>query len=301
MNLLGMSMYTDSKSMIPMPPPSANITSIKLENGAFDDMLFTNNVVQFEAPIGTEWDNHTIMHARFNNNLTAGNLNYSTEMISLVRIKRREKGENASWVTIKEVPITKTEDFSFTYIDRYARSRTEYEYAVVPVMNNIELDYTIGNVYSNFDGIVICDKEESYQAVADESVPTANRRNPYSLAEPLDSKFPFVFFNGNTNYETGSVQGLFVEIDWDKHQFKTSSGARYREKVKAFLTNRKPKILKCMDGRIWMIDVTSDPTESVQNHPDQVSISFNFTEIGDVASTRDMYFNNFTDVDLEGS
>lgn len=301
MNLLGMSMYTDSKSMITMPPRLEKFTYTKLEHGAFDDLLFTGNVVQFEQPIGTNWDNNTILHAKFNNNLMAGNLDYSTETISLVRIKRREKGENATWVTIKEIPITKTEDFSFTYVDRYARSRTEYEYAVVPVMNNIELDYTIGTVYSSFDGIVVCDKEESYQAVADVSVPTASRRNPSSIAEPLDSKYPYVFFNGNTNYDTGSAQGLFVEIDWDKHQFKTANGARYREKVKAFLTNGKPKILKCLDGRIWMIDVTSDPTESVQNHPDQVSISFNFTEIGDVASTRDMYFNNFTDVDLEGS
>lgn len=301
MNLLGMSMYTDSKSMITMPPRQEKFTYTKLENGAFCDLLFTGNVVQFEKPIGTNWDNNTILHAKFNNDLMAGNLDYSTETISIVRIKRREKGENATWVTIKEIPITKTEDFSFTYVDRYARSRTEYEYAVVPVMNNVELDYTIGNVYSNFDGIVVCDKEESYQTVADESVSTVSRRNPFGQAEPLDSKFPYIFFNGNTNYDTGTAQGLFVEIDWDKRQFKTSSGARYREKVKAFLTNGKPKILKCMDGRIWMIDVTSDPSDTVQNHPDQVSISFNFTEIGDVTSTRDMYLNDFTDVDLEGS
>lgn len=301
MNLLGMSMYTDSKSMITMPPRREKITYIKLGNGAFCDLLFTGNVVQFEKPISTNWDNNTILHAKFNNDLKAGNLDYSTETISIVRIKRREKRENATWVTIKEIPITKTEDFSFTYVDRYARARTEYEYAVVPVMNNVELDYTIGNVYSNFDGIVVCDKEESYQTVADESVPTASRRNPFGQVEPLDSKFPYIFFNGNTNYDTGTAQGLFVEIDWDRRQFKTSSGARYREKVKAFLTNGKPKILKCMDGRIWMIDVTSDPSETVQNHPDQVSISFNFTEIGDVTSTRDMYLNDFTDVDLEGS
>ena len=52
-----------------------------------------------------------------------------------------------------------------------------------------------------------------------------------------------------------------------------------------FLTNGQPKILKSFDGRIWMVDITGDPTATVQNHPDQVSISFNFTEIGDTYST----------------
>ena len=50
-----------------------------------------------------------------------------------------------------------------------------------------------------------------------------------------------------------------------------------------------------------MIDVTSDPTATVQNHPDQILTSFNFTEIGDVNSTSDMYYNGLSELDREGS
>ena len=202
---------------------------------------------------------------------------------------------------MKEFPIKETSDFTFTYVDRYARARTEYEYAVVPLINNVEMNYTIGTVYSDFDGIIICDSNESYQTVADESIQTVTRRNPASIIEPLDSVYPYVIHNGNTNYDTGTVQGLFVEIDWDKKVFKTKSSFMLRDTVMRFLTNGQPKILKSFDGRIWMVDITSDPTATVQNHPDQVSISFNFTEIGDTYSTTDMYNNGLTDINREGS
>lgn len=177
----------------------------------------------------------------------------------------------------------------------------ERGHAVVPLINNVEMNYTIGTVYSDFDGIIICDSNESYQTVADESIQTVTRRNPASIIEPLDSVYPYVIYNGNTNYDTGTVQGLFVEIDWDKKVFKTKSSFMLRDTVMHFLTNGQPKILKSFDGRIWMVDITGDPTATVQNHPDQVSISFNFTEIGDTYSTTDMYNNGLTDINREGS
>ena len=301
MELLGFSTYSGADSMTPLPPKTYQITSVRLENGAYDDLLFTTNVVDFGKPIKDEWGNHTVIYAKFDNNLRAGNLAYRADTVSMVRVKRREQGESMDWITIKEVPITGVEDFSFVFVDRYARARTNYEYAVVPIINNIEMEYTIGTVYSNFDGIIVCDKENTYQTVADESIQSITRRNPSNIAETLDSKYPYVFYNGNTNYDTGSVQGLFVEIDWDRKIFKTASSFKYRDRVLAFLTNHEPKILKSFDGRIWMVDITGDPTAAVQNHPDQVSISFNFTEIGDVNSTNDMYYNGFIDLNREGS
>lgn len=301
MELLGYSLYEGADSLTPLPPKQLNGTNVKLENGAFDELAFSTNIVRFGQPIVNTWESDTILHAKFDNNLRGGNLAYRADTVSMVRVKRREQGESMGWVTIKEVPITKIEDFTFTYIDKYARARTNYEYAVVPVINNIEMEYTIGTVYSVFDGIIICDKENSFQTIADESIPSITKRNPSSTAETLDGKYPYVFFNGNTNYETGSVQGLFVEIDWDRKVFKTASSFKYRDRLMAFLTNHKPKILKCFDGRIWMIDVTSDPTATVQNHPDQILTSFNFTEIGDVNSTSDMYYNGLSELDREGS
>lgn len=159
--------------------------------------------------------------------MRGGNLEYRADTVSTVRVKRRERGENGSWITLKEFPIKETSDFTFTYVDRYARARTEYEYAVVPLINNVEMNYTIGTVYSDFDGIIICDSNESYQTVADESIQTVTRRNPASIIEPLDSVYPYVIYNGNTNYDTGTVQGLFVEIDWDKRYSKQNQALCY--------------------------------------------------------------------------
>lgn len=194
MNLLGLSLYTDANSMIPLPPRHNSFTYTRLENGAFDELLFCTNVVQFGQTIKSEWDNDTILHAKFDNDLRGGNLEYRADTVSTVRVKRRERGENGSWITLKEFPIKETSDFTFTYVDRYARARTEYEYAVVPLINNVEMNYTIGTVYSDFDGIIICDSNESYQTVADESIQTVTRRNPASIIEPLDSVYPYDYF-----------------------------------------------------------------------------------------------------------
>lgn len=301
MNLLGMSFCCDCDSTVTMPPKVCNYTEVKLENGIYDDLLFTKNVVQFSKIIKSEWDNSTILYAKFNGNLIAGNLQYRADTVSVIRVKRREKGEDSSWLTIKEVKVESVKDFTFTYIDRYAKAKTEYEYAVVPVVNNIEMEYTIGSVYSSFDGMIVCDKDESYQSVADTSIQPTTRRNPSQVVETLDGKYPHVIYNGNARYDSGSAQGLFVEIDWDKKVFKTETGVSYRDKVISFLTNGKPKVLKYFDGRIWLIDVTGDPTLGVQNHPDQVSISFAFTEIGSVTSSGDMYYSGLSDANVEGS
>lgn len=115
MNLLGLSLYTDANSMISLPPRHNSFTYTRLENGAFDELLFCTNVVQFGQTIKSEWDSDTILHAKFDNDLRGGNLEYRADTVSTVRVKRRERGENGSWITLKEFPIKETSDFTFTY------------------------------------------------------------------------------------------------------------------------------------------------------------------------------------------
>lgn len=63
-----------------------------------------------------------------------------------------------------------------------------------------------------------------------------------------------------------------------------------------WLTNGSPKILKIEDGRIWMVVVSSDVKASNSEHPDKVTLSFDFTEVGNVNSNDDMLNNGFVNV-----
>ena len=62
-----------------------------------------------------------------------------------------------------------------------------------------------------------------------------------------------------------------------------------------WLTNGEPKILKMHDGRIWMININGNVTLDSGEHFKKVRVGFEFVEIGDPASTEDLYNNDFVD------
>ena len=59
------------------------------------------------------------------------------------------------------------------------------------------------------------------------------------------------------------------------------------------------KILKLNDGRIYLIKITGKPTDISEGHEDLRRISFEWVEIGDVNSEKDLYLNNLSDVSAE--
>ena len=50
--------------------------------------------------------------------------------------------------------------------------------------------------------------------------------------------------------------------------------------MKNWLSNKKPKILKFYDGRIWLISVTGGITDAGDSINDLRKISFDWVEIG---------------------
>ena len=100
---------------------------------------------------------------------------------------------------------------------------------------------------------------------------------------------------GGANYYSGSASGTFIALDIKNHSWKVDDGVNYRQKLMAFLCNGKPKILKYRDGRIWIIGITDNPSESEQNHPDKIQTSFSWTQIGEANDFDDLYYNGFID------
>lgn len=283
----------DDTSLTPTCINIREVTSIKLTNGIYDDLFGSTNInLKQDKPL--EWDFSTQFYAKFQDNLYAGNVDYASDVVSTMRIKRRKQGEH-KWLVLHDVDIHVDEDFAFEYIDRYAQGDTEYDYSIVPVMGGIEGNINKNTILSDFNNYFILDKDITYPIIANASL--AIQLNKESgVITTLGKKYPFVISNGMSQYVTGSFTFSLLQMDCNRLD-NVSSDYYYAKQFDDWITNGKPKILKDWTGQIYMINVTSSvPIDySTRQLP---SYEVQFTEIGSVFDQDDLYDNNFTDTNF---
>lgn len=298
-------------ALAPIPTSINGIDFMVLTNAIYNELYVSNRYDDFGSEIPA-WDYDTIMHAKFNGNLHAGNVDYYPEEVEYMRIKRRVKG-TYEWVNLFEIRIEKSEDLKFEKFDKYARGNTMYEYAMVPVIRQIEGgndkegNVNICEVKSEFYDTFLSEKDISFHTQVEVSL-SLNKNHPTLVVAPIHRKYPYVFGNGNANYYSGSISAVWVELDklcdyaqemsWnDAYGIVWRNNWDYRNRLMEFLCNGKPKILKMPDGRMWMVAITETPTESVSFHNDAPTTTFQWTEIADCESGADLYSNGFTVID----
>ena len=103
--------------------------------------------------------------------------------------------------------------------------------------------------------------------------------------------------NSQSNYYSGNASATFIRFDGCKYNKKDSR--KYRDELLDFLVNDNVKIIKYFDGRSYMVEITEVPTDTASEHPDKHTISFSFTEVGDLLSNEDMHDNGFLDISEE--
>lgn len=293
-NVMGERMITDSISGI------ENITTVNISNAAYDDLYaakIDTSVKPEQILPPEEWDSTTYFHAKMNGTIYSGNAEFSVNNTTNILVKRRKKGE-FKWFTIFDIPANKAADYKFTVIDPYA-PQGDLEYAIVPIINGFESEYSIGGIYYNFSGLLIMEKEKNIWTIADISI-TEDKNAQIGVANTLAGKYPFVFYNGENNYFTGTVSASFLEFDDDCSLLTEGDRIhKYYAEVMEFLNNKKPKIMKYDDGRIRLIAVTTPPNDTMEDSYDKHTISFSYTEIGSVYSNRDMNDFGFLEVGEE--
>ena len=301
-----------ASALSPVPTDIDGIDFVMLTNAVYDEFYADNKLNAYSKAIPSDWDFDTIMHAYFDGDLHAGNVDYYSQEVEFLRIKRRIKG-TYDWITLFEVPINDANDFKFERFDKYARSHTEYEYAMVPVIRNIEggsdleENHYISEVLSEFDDVFLVERDVSYHSQIEVVWSTAKNR-PTVVVAPVNRKYPYVFGNGNQNYYTGSISAIWIELEsicdltrittWeDAWGMVYKDGWKYRDGLMEFLCNGRPKILKMPDGRMWMVSIIDSPTESITLHNDAPTTSFQWTEVDSCESGMALYENDFIDVD----
>ncbi len=296
MIFLGNTFFSGENSLYHPTVNIAEITVIQLFDGTYNHLILSSDSSMTVRDITDEWDYNTKINADFDGKFDAGNTGFSLRNTDHVVIKRRELG-STQWVAIYVKEISKISDFDISFIDKYARSGVEYQYSVSSYTNGIENSFIIDNVYSEFDGYYITDKDCLYGTIYDVDGCDTSRNTTNQVLQLLNSKYVSVVSNSEANYESGSITGDFIQLDNQTKEVKRNEGLLYRTQLKDRLTNKKPLILKISDGRIWMIKVTGSPTDSQNGHRDLRSITFEWVEVGNINDMRALYENGLSDVD----
>ncbi len=286
------------------PTCISDIDHIAIQNGIFDD-LYVTKATGFEltGDCPKTWDFDTVLYAKFNNSTSAGNIDWSLDTVSDLVLKSRPKG-TFQWKTLYVKHIESYDDFEINYRDYFVPNRQVTQYAIVPALHGTEGEYSIVEKSVNFDKMFLIENGVVYGTPITDGFCDTTRNIPSANVELLNRKYPLFIRNTIANYDTGSCTGSFVPLDEDTCNFKLEpvydyDRITYQRKVMDFICDGVPKILKLPDGRIWIIQVTPNPTDTAQQRYNNRQISFSWVEVGDVNSEEDLFYLGLSDVPEE--
>ena len=291
---IGYNFCADGNALDPTPTNVNNITATRLQNGIFDHFNATRNVTfDYSSIIPIDWDIDTIMDANFKGNISAGNVDQVASGITGIRVKRRVKG-TFDWITIKELPVEKSEDLSFVVTDNLNAYNVEYEYAFVPMLGDVEGNYIIESILSKFEGVFICDADTVFKFMAGVEYSNNTANQQIGVFQPYNRQFPVIVSNSVLQYKTGSIGGWVLPEGYETNRvIDRTAITKEKEILLKFLTNKKPKIIKDMNGNNWLVYFTGNPNMSYDNNYGQgmVKVNAEWTEVGNPNDKNGLYEN----------
>lgn len=290
-NFLGYNFCKDKNCIDPIPVNIDGLNYTKIQNGNFNHLNIDSSTdKEYNADQTFVWNYSTILNANFNGNIIGGNINEIFSDVTALRVKRR-KVDSFDWVFLFDVPINGLDDLTFNRFDMLNQNGVEYQYAIIPIVNNIEGTYAINTVESWFDGIFICDQETIFKFYAGVSYGETEAVQKTGIFEPLGSKYPIVVSNSVTGYKKGNITGKATSPELletrilDRFQEK-----EFAESVIDFLNNKKAKLLKDWNGNVWLVMIVDSPKVSYSSDIGMglMDISASWAEIGDYNSNEDL-------------
>lgn len=300
MYLMSYNFMTDDSIIDPAPARVPVVNGVQLSNAIFDHLNILNSgTEEYSTEIPLEWTNDTIIDANFKGNINAGNLDYSTEELAGVYIKRRIKGTFA-WLTLYDIAMEKAEDLSLTRYDLLNQHGVTYEYAFVPYLKDYtECAYIVKEVESSLDGVFVCSPTAIVKFYGGLSYGAASVANRTGVFEPLGTKYPIVVSNANTQYYKGSLQSTALSFtQLMDNTFNRVSNTDYLNALTNFLTDKTTKIIKDWNGNIWLIAVLDDASISYNNNVGMGlgDVGFSFVEIGSAKDQNSLQTSGFINI-----
>ena len=166
------------------------------------------------------------------------------------------------------------------YVDRYPIPGKAYTYKAVVYNGSLIVATYYKNISYSNSYVTISDIFASYSAVGDITKHPINRNDRGSILTAMDSKYPYQIINGDADYDSGSIEGFFSDID-DDCRVDINNNA-LSNTLRAWLNNGRAKLLTYYTGEAWIVAVNGISTTDPENN-DVYDTSFNWTAIGDAS------------------
>lgn len=296
MIFLGETFFSGRHALFPCPAPTPDLTAIRIFDGTYSRLFLSANpsvhVYQMEEP----WDADTKMNADFSVGPDAGNSGFCLKNTDHLVIRRREAG-TYDWVTIFVKEIKTLDDFNIVLEDTYARAGVAYEYCISSFLKSRENSYVLANVFSDFEGFYITDKNSIFGTAFDTDGCNTVRNAPTQTLELLNGKYAAVVSGSAANYDSGTISGSFPNLSETDTALARQTSLSYRNAFQNRLADKRPFLLKTDDGRIWLAHAANGISNTTGGHRDIRRISFDWVEIGDVNDMKTLYLSGLSDVD----
>ena len=203
---------------------------------------------------------------------------------------------NNRLIAVGDSVIVADPPYLFSFTDQTASDEQDYEYALVPVVGDVEGGYLTVSATSTFDGVFLTDGTDIYKFYADVAYGNFQQTQKVNAHEPFGRKYPVIVSNGATNYMAGSMSGMVLAGDYLRTGvIDRRAIANERDTLLKFLTNKKPKILKDWNGNIWMVAIVDNPSVTYYDGSGMglMNVSMTFMEVGDATNANDLATNGF--------
>ena len=306
MFFLGAFLGADECSIPFTPTPKQDNDVVELSGASFDGFYVSKNIDVVPSSLPNDWDFDTIMLADFNDNSAeAGNYAWNLNNTSHLLVRKRAKNQY-EWQTVEVREIRDLKDFNFDGID-IATENNEYEYAIFSYLHGAEGKYTSSMVSSENSELVIADRTGIYTTVLTDGFCDTVDQAPSATINTLYGRYPTIIRNTDAQYEDISVTATFLPLTTESGECVELSEVEdddrtrilYQRKLKDFLSNGLPKILKNVDGQAWLVYVTTPPTDSADSAYNDRKLTFTCTEIGSIKNEKDLYEAGLSDVPEE--
>lgn len=178
------------------------------------------------------------------------------------------------------IGTTVSRDTIITETDKYAIPTYHYTYKAVVYNGNSVVTTYYSRIQYISNCIKISDLFGNYTAIGNITKHPISRNDRGVTLETMDSEFPFHICNGKANYDSGSVDGIFSDVDEDCTIITDEQYLADKANIlRAWLNNARAKLLTYYTGEAWIVSVNGVQTTDPDNN-DVYHTTFNWTQIG---------------------
>ena len=221
--------------------------------------------------------------------------------ITNLLVKRQDVADvSGTWLILYSQPITQASDMDFTFIDFTNQYGKTYKYALVPLLTQtqsgveveVEGGYTVSDeVQSIFDGVFIADSTGSQKCKANVGYGNVDMNQVVGSITPIGAKYPVVITNSKNQYHNGSISGTIVPDDYYFNgNLSRIDMVNKRDELEQFLTNKRAKIIKDWNGKVWLVMIMDNISCTFNNNYGMgiVNFSTSWVEVGDPTNQEDL-------------